>query len=284
MPEDQKPSKRWIRRFTPLLAGALVVAAGVRAASPPAESYFPDGIRRLTAQQYYRTIADVFGDDLEVANLTQSPDRFEQSDWMAQGIAAQVVDAGHRAALVGCAPRDLGQPDDGCATTFFRRTGRLLFRRPLSAGDLEAYVVAASEATRLTKNFHSGLALSLASMLASPKFLYDADTVEPDPMKPGQKRLDAYSKASRVSLFLWNTAPDIDLLDAAARGDLHTAAGLATQVDRLLESPRLATGELALRFGLAGAPLRALLRDTVTNMTFFHVSHASRTMHSDAAR
>ncbi|MEQ1897078.1 MAG: DUF1595 domain-containing protein [Vicinamibacterales bacterium] len=276
MQEVQALSKHWTRRFTPLVVGALVVVGGARAASPPAESFFPDGIRRLTAQQYYRTIADVFGDDLEVASLAQSPDRFEQSDWMAQGIAAQVVDTGHRAALVGCTPRDVRQPDDGCATTFFRRTGRLLFRRPLSEGDLKAYVVAASEATRLTKNFHSGLALSLASMLASPKFLYDVDILEPDPARPGTQRLDAYSKAARVSLFLWNAAPDIDLLDAAARGALHTPSGLASEVDRLLTSPRLAAGELASRFGQEGAPLRALLRDTVTNVTFLHVSPASR--------
>lgn len=263
-------------RFIPCVVAALVVAAGARAASPPAESFFTDSLRRLTAQQYYRTIGDIFGDDLDVASLAQSPDRFDQSDWMAQGIAAQVVDTGHRAALVGCAPLNVGQSDDACATTFFRRTGHLLFRRPLSASDLEAYVAAANEAARLTKDFHAGLALSLASMLASPKFLYDADSLEPDPARPGQQRLDAYSRASRLSLLLWNTAPDLDLLDAAARGELHTQSGLAKQVDRLLTSPRLAAGELALRFGRQGESLRMLLRETVTHVTFFNVTPASR--------
>jgi hypothetical protein len=45
-----------------------------------------------------------------------------------------------------------------------------------------------------------------------------------------------------MSLFLWNTTPDRELLAAAAKGALHTHAGLSQQVNRLLESPRLERG------------------------------------------
>src|SRR6185437_16091201 len=55
-------------------------------------------------------------------------------------------------------------------------------------------------------------------------------------------RLDAYSKASRLSFLLWNTAPDDELLTAAERGDLNSKGGLKRQVDRLLASPRLEAG------------------------------------------
>lgn len=286
----QKASGRWFHPFTPLVVCALVLAAGARAESPPAESVLAGGVRRLTEQQYRHAIADIFGEDIQIpglsapvgrsqepqstgaSRLTLFPVRFEQYDWMAQGIAAQVVDQDHRGALVTCVPRNVNLPDDECAAAFFRRTARLLFRRPLSPSDLDAQITTANGATSLAKNFYEGLASSLASMLESPKFLLDVDVLERDPAKAGGRRLDAYSKASRLSLFLWNTTPDAALLDAAAHGDLHTRAGLAKQVARLLASPRLAVSELTSRFERQGESLRALLRETVTSEAFFNVS------------
>ena len=44
--------------------------------------------------------------------------------------------------------------------------------------------------------------------------------------------------ASRVSFLLWNGPPDDLLLDAAARGDLVTEAGLVAEAERLLADPR----------------------------------------------
>jgi len=86
------------------------------------------------------------------------------------------------------------------------------------------------------------LANGLGAMLASPRFLFDIDVTEPDPAHPGARRLNAYSKASRLSLFLWNTTPDRALLAAAGKGTIHAQAGLAQQVNRLLKSPRLENG------------------------------------------
>ena len=65
-------------------------------------------------------------------------------------------------------------------------------------------------------------------------------------MPPGKLRLTGLSKASRLSFFLWNSSPDEALLEAAERGELHTAEGLAQQVKRLLESPRVEDGVRAL--------------------------------------
>lgn len=113
-------------------------------------------------------------------------------------------------------------------------------------------------------------------MLTSPKFLFDVDVLERDPAQPGTTRLDAYSKASRLSLFLWNAPPDPVLLDAAALGALHTDQGLAQQVDRLIASPRFARLELASRFAREGQPLRDAVREAVTSDAFFAVPLASR--------
>jgi len=262
-----------MRRFVPIAIAALAVslAVGVRAAAPPAEPESGGSMRRLTEQQYRNAIADIFGEDIQVAGrmdpvlrlphelqvvgvsrIAVSPAGLEEYDRMAQAIAAQVVDEKHRATLVGCAPRDAKVFDEECAAKFFRRTGRFVFRRPLSIEDVRVQVGAANEAATLTKDFYKGLAVSLATMLISPKFVFDIDVLEPDPVRPGIKRLDAYTKATRLSLFLWNTTPDVALLEAAARGDLHTAKGLAKQVDRMLASPRLEAGVRAFFTDMLG--------------------------------
>jgi hypothetical protein len=92
------------------------------------------------------------------------------------------------------------------------------------------------------KNFYQGLELSLAGMLESPQFLFRSEIAEADPDHAGWYRLDAYSKASQLSFFLWNAGPDPKLMAAARSGGLDTASGLSAEVDRMLNSPRVAAG------------------------------------------
>ena len=238
---------------------AVSFATGFSAtASQPADSAASGAMRRLTEPQYRSAIGDIFGADIQVAGrmdplvrpphglqvsgvsqISVSAAGLEQYVRMARAIAAQVLDEQHRGTFVACRPRELDGPDDACATEFFGRIGPLIFRRPLSDADIQAVVAASNEGGRLSESFYTGLALGLETMLVSPRFLFDIDVTEPDPAASGSRRLDAYSKASRLSFFLWNTTPDRELLDAAANGTLHTEEGLSVQVERLLASPRV---------------------------------------------
>ena len=244
------------------------------ASQPPASETTNDSgraMRRLTEAQYRNAISDIFGADIEVAGrmdplvrlphglqtsavstIAVSPAGFEQYAQMARGIAAQVVDEAHRAVLVGCWPTAEDRADDTCAASFFRRVGRLLFRRPLEPGDLELQVAAAREGARTSGSFYTGLALSLETMLMSPKFLFDVDVTEPVPARPGETRLDGYSKAARLSFFLWDTTPDTRLLEAAAHGELHDPQSLARHVDRMIASPRLKASVRTFFFDMLG--------------------------------
>jgi hypothetical protein len=216
--------------------------------------------RRLRPDQYRRVIADVFGPTIKIGGRFEPDLRegglfavgagrvgvtatgMEQYDAMAQDIAAQVVSEEHRATLIPCAPRSATAPDDTCAAKFFASAGPLLYRRPLTSGENAAAVMLAHATSESLADFYAGLATSLAGMLESPQFLFRAELTEPDPGKPGAYRLEAYSKASQLSFFLWNAGPDRKLMAAAQSGKLDTASGLAAEVDRMMGSPRLESG------------------------------------------
>jgi hypothetical protein len=79
-------------------------------------------------------------------------------------------------------------------------------------------------------------------MLESPQFLFRREVTEPDPDRPGAYRLDAYSRASQLSFFLWNSGPDLKLMADAQGGKLDTESGMTSEVDRMLRSPRMESG------------------------------------------
>src|SRR5262249_54720528 len=154
----------------------------------------------------------------------------------------QVAGKEHRGTLLPCRPVLETAADDACAAQFFANTGAFLYRRPLSKDELRQAVAVAHIASTTLNSFYAGLEMSLAGMLESPQFLFRTELAEPDPAHPGAYRLDAYSKASQLSFFLWNSAPDARLMTAAASGRLETQSGLDHEVDRMLTSPRLEAG------------------------------------------
>ncbi len=242
----------------PLALGFLLVApAASPAPSPPGDLSFV----RLTESQYRRAIHDIFGESIRVDDsavdrgarergllaigdrkLTLSAAELERAETLAQRIAEQVTDPRRRATLIPCTPQDVGRPDEACATRFVTGVGLFLFRRPLDDAEVGAYVAMANAATRTLDDFYTGLRASLAGMLVAPDFLFRLERSEPDPDRSGSMRLDAYSRAARLSFFLWDSAPDGELIEAARSGELFTPEGLSRQVERLLNSPRLEHG------------------------------------------
>jgi mono/diheme cytochrome c family protein len=65
--------------------------------------------------------------------------------------------------------------------------------------------------------------------LTSPRFLYH---------QIGDSRPDGYDVASRISFGLWDSLPDQELLDAAARGQLATTEQIVRQAQRMLPDLR----------------------------------------------
>jgi len=242
-------------------AVATVVACSQQTAEPESGST-PLRVRLLTGEQYSNMIGQVFGDEVAASVIPPLPpltrtdgllasgaesvgvtsDQVQQIQQAAQFIAARVVDDAHRDFLIPCEPASEYAADDTCAALFIREAGRLLYRRPLGEGEVDKLVGIAGRAAERTGGFYAGLAIALESVLISPEVLFIVDRAEPDPARPGTERLDAWSLASRLSFFLWNAAPDDELLRAAAAGELHEAEGLSRQVDRMLSSTRIEDG------------------------------------------
>ena len=243
-----------------MAASAFAAAPSSSAASSQAVKV---AVRRVTESQYRHTIADVFGPAVKIearfeperredgllavgsAQLSLTSSGFEQYYSLASTIADQVLDEKQRASSVPCKPVDTAKSDDACARQFVETYGERLFRRPLSDGEIAARIKSASLGAKQAGDFYAGLKLALTSLLVAPEFLFRVEMAEPDPANPKQYRLDAYTKASRLSFLFWDTSPDAELLSAARSGAIHTEAGLKAQLARLSSSPRYQVGARA---------------------------------------
>ncbi len=217
-------------------------------------------VRLISQDQYFNSLSYIFGPDVAVAthfapfrrtdgllaiggaSAGVTLGQMQEFQHTAGQIADKIVSPAYRNFLIPCTPQSPAKADGACASRFLGLVGRLLFRRPLTAAEQAGLVSQAGASANRLKDFYAGLAVTLEGLLISPDTLFIVDRSEPDPQHPGQRRLDSYSLASRLSFFLWNAAPDDQLLKWAQHGELQTAQGQARAVDYMLTSPRLETG------------------------------------------
>ncbi len=154
---------------------------------------------------------------------------------------------------------------------------RRAYRRPLTSAereDLLGFYRTLREKEGLTHE--DAVRDTLVSVLMSPKFLFRVDleetaaavapeagprsggtakTVAATKTAPAARQSDGtvvkplsdYALASRLSYFLWSSAPDDELLAKAAAGELRRPEVLAAQARRMLKDPRVR--RLAVEFG-----------------------------------
>lgn len=126
--------------------------------------------------------------------------------------------------LTGAGPTDKNRAEKMqkfCAT-FAERA----FRRPLTKEQQELYV---DRQFREAKSPEQALQRSILLTLKSPRFLYRD-------LAPAAR--DPYSTAARLSFALWDSAPDAELLKAAADGKLQSPAEIRAQAERMAADPR----------------------------------------------
>lgn len=168
-------------------------------------------------------------------------------------IVAEFPSRGHRLIFDGMERREIppGNPKDrekswyvpkfetvvpgdpaALAAPALRRVAERAFRRPVDEGAVSPYVALFQAELAGGADFETALRTAVTGILCAPDFLF---------FRERAGRLDDYQVASRLSYFLTRTAPDEDLLAAAAAGKLTgDPAALIAQADRLLKSPKAA--------------------------------------------
>lgn len=222
---------------------------------PPTAAEFspaPLSAGRLTPAQYVASLVSIFGPDVPKPNALDPVARSSDSLLMSSGRAtinqlstvAQFeqaayavanwvfADEARRSGLGICSP---ASADDPCVSTSLESIGKRLWRRPLSADELESVLQLRATLESQLGDADVALSYAVAFLLQSPHFLYRIENGQPSD-RDGWLQLTPFEMATRLAYGLTGTTPDEQLLAAAESGDLDTAEGIRTQASRLVSS------------------------------------------------
>ena len=208
------------------------------------------GMHRLNAAEYNNTVADVLGTTLQPANsgwrggelagfdniasvLGVDDAQFQRYFDAAQALAAEVMASDKlRARFVSC---ELTAP--ACVTSSITRAGLRLLRRPLEPDEQQTYQHVYDLARESGDDEPSAFGLVLQAMLSNADFLFRIE-LDTAPTSTVAHPLRPFELASRLSYFLWSSAPDDALLDAATNANLMDPTVLSATIDRMLADPK----------------------------------------------
>lgn len=233
------------------------VTAAQADAPNPATSSPPLAARRLSNTEYVNTLRGLFPEvSATVAETRGETSRGFSNQQIALLASPLLVERYHDNALniarsaehvlTRDYPCDTSTKEPGaCAHEFIRQFGRRAFRRPLSDSEVALYAQS-FERPGIAGNYQLGQQLVIAAILQSPSFLYRFDEVSPrDPGAPLPVS-EQFGLVSRLSYFIWATAPDDSLLDMAESNALATPQDVRALVGRMLEDPRARQGMMVL--------------------------------------
>jgi hypothetical protein len=165
---------------------------------------------------------------------------------VADKIAAEVMAGANKSKFISCDPAAAG-----CLEQTIREFGRKAFRRPLT----EDEVLSFSRLDALTpKGTPAEVAEAiLYAFLASPSFIMLPE-LSAD-LENGAIKLSNHEVATRLSFFLWGSAPDTELLAAADAGMLSTKDQILVQANRLVQD-RAKAGATVASFHRVYADIR----------------------------
>ena len=217
----------------------------------------PPPLPRLTAAQYRNSVRTLFGPDIVVASdpeldvrsggllavgagvATVSPRGAENYERLAYAIAEQVLAPERRDRVLPC-PADAA--DRACLEAFARTQGHRVWRRPLTAAEIDRLVTVGTTAADTLGDPLQGFEFTLAAMLQSPHFIFRRE------LGPGPEGgpYNDHAMASRLSFLLWNTTPDDALLAAADAGELTDDTALRARAEAMLNDERARDGVMQI--------------------------------------
>ena len=212
-------------------------------------------LRILLGRQYVNAVTDLLGpaagaaaspradvtlngfDAIGASQLSLSDADIDAYERSATAIAAAAVaDLSTLAPYLPCAPT--GPGDAECMGNFVIQFGYMAWRRPLTNDEIGRWASVGMSAAADLGDFYTGIEYVIAGMLQSPNFLYQVEVGVDTGEGEGVRKLSGYEVATRLSLFLLDTTPSPELLEAAAGGELDTAAGVRSWAEVMILDPR----------------------------------------------
>ena len=173
---------------------------------------------------------------IEVTGMSETPSRRKIFSCYPSPAAGESTPSVGRSTLEG-----------SCASDIITELATKAFRRPATPEDLEGLMLM-YELGRSKGDFETGIRTAVQTLIAMPEFVFRFERV-PDGIEPGESyRITDLELASRLSYFLWNTAPDDELMTIANESELRDDGVLREQVERMLSDRRSET--LATNFAM----------------------------------
>ena len=209
------------------------------------------GVHRLNSNEYNATVADVLGTKLQPANLHWRGGEIAGFDNIATVLGVDEAQYKRYFDAAGAIANDVFA---NVATKSQDRHLRDHRRHAMRAGHhlrppgcassgarsartrVATYVKVYTAARALGEDHEGSLKQVLRALLSSAEFLYRIE-FDPNPSSLDKHPLSAFELASRLSYFLWSSAPDDALLASAADNSLTQNATLESAVDRMLDDP-----------------------------------------------
>ncbi len=238
----------------------------------------PAPMRRLSHEELRYSLDDLFNQptmnplvDTQVNGFLADPTSlgFKNSaefNTVQSVLAQQYMDAAEQFAtsavkqlstLLPCNPTG---NEAACAAQFIQSFGAKFYRRALDPDETAAYQKVYDSARTQGNDFPTAISWLVFTFVQSPGFLYrvELDTVGQPPVRP----LKPLELATRLSYLIWQSVPDVALLQAVADGKLSTHADLELQARRMLADAKAQRTYTFFQqwLGLDGLP--ALKRDT----------------------
>jgi hypothetical protein len=201
-----------------------ISAAFIQKAAGPVDDYL---------EPYEHSLGDLFaGRTQGVTALPHLRDLGIDGPYRVTGVG----DTPSRRRIFTCRPV-AGQDELPCARTILSALAGEAYRRPPSEDDVEDLLRTYQTGRNSGRNFEAGIRLGLQLILANPEFVFRFERT-PAHVAPGANyRISDLELASRLSYFLWSSAPDSQLLDLAKHEKLRDAGVLEQQVRRMLADP-----------------------------------------------
>ena len=111
------------------------------------------------------------------------------------------------------------------------------WRRQVSKPEIDQKLALFAKVRPACQSFEEAMIEVLATVISSPKFLYLSSTAASDDSAKHSK-LNDEELASRLAMFLWCSIPDDELLQLAAKQQLHNSDVLKAQINRMIADAR----------------------------------------------